>query len=277
MRACLALFCLAATALFGQTDEGFPDLIPEQRGGVTNPATIEGALQLHGYALTKESLLRGLRDANAQVRSMAAGQLAKQAVGEAVPSILEALSSEKAIGTRVWMANALVKLGVQSGTADLRGVCESTTASNFPRLVAAADLLEAGDAACRDQVIDMVRAMSSLGDGAREDTLHGRPFGDRTIRAYVSAEGGRGQGSGHHPAARQQARGTNGGRQHVRHVWRRHIARGAARGRSGRDERHRPRPHARQYQNPTRQSTSARQKQGAVTVHISGHDVPIGA
>lgn len=172
MRLYLALFSLAAAAvLFGQTDEGFPELIPEQRGGVTYPPTIEGALQLHGYALAKESLLRGLLDANAQVRSMAAGELAKQGEKEAAPLILDALSSEKAIGTRVWMANALVELGLQSGIAELRAVCEPATASNFPRLVAAADLLEAGDATCRDQVVDMVRTMSGLGAGAREDTL----------------------------------------------------------------------------------------------------------
>ncbi|MGA3213176.1 MAG: HEAT repeat domain-containing protein [Terriglobales bacterium] len=172
MRPYLALFSLAAaTALFGQTDEGFPELIPEQRGGVMYQATIESALQLHGYALAKESLLRGLRDANAQVRSMAAGQLAKQGVGEAVPFILEALSSEKAIGTRVWMANALVKMGAKAGTTELRAICGAATASYFPRLVAAGYLLDAGDATCRDQVIDMVRAMSNLESSFREGLL----------------------------------------------------------------------------------------------------------
>ena len=168
----MAFFSLAAaTALLGQSDEGFPDLIPEQRGGVTYPGTIEGALQLHGYALTKESLLRGLRDANAQVRSMAADELAKQGEKDAAPAIQQALSSEKAMGTRVLMADALARLGVEAGTLELRAICEPAAASDHVRLVAAKDLLAAGDATCRDQVIDMVRAMSSRGDEAREDLL----------------------------------------------------------------------------------------------------------
>ena len=172
MRLCLALFSLAAGAgLFGQTDEGFPDLIPEQRGGVQYMPTVERALELHGYALTRESLLRGLRDANAQVRSMAADELAKQGDKEAVPSILEALSSEKAIGTRVLMANALAKLGVEAGTVELRAICEPATASNHARLVAAGDLLRAGDATCRDQVVDIVRSINTLESTTRESLL----------------------------------------------------------------------------------------------------------
>jgi|ERR1017187_2823719 HEAT repeat protein len=172
MRLCLALFSLAAGAgLFGQTDEGFPDLIPEQRGGVQYMPTVERALALHGYALTRESLLRGLRDANAQVRSMAADELAKQGDKEAVPSILEALSSEKAIGTRVLMANALVKLGAETGTVELRAICESAGGSYNARLVAAGDLLRAGDPTCRDQVIDIVRSISTLEGATRESLL----------------------------------------------------------------------------------------------------------
>jgi HEAT repeat protein len=152
-------------------EEGFPDLIPEQRDGVLYPATVEGALRLRGYALTREALVRGLHDPNAQVRSMAADELAKQGEKEAVPAIREALLAEKEVGTRVLMANALAKLGVDAGTTELRSVCELDSASYHARLVAAMDLLSAGDATCRDQVSDMVRSMASLGSGAREDLL----------------------------------------------------------------------------------------------------------
>jgi len=174
MKLSLGLLSLvAATATLGQVigEEGFPDLIPEQRGGVLYPATVEGALRLRGYALAREALVRGLRDPNAQVRSMAADELAKQGEKEAIPAIQEALSSEKEVGTRVLMANALLKLGLDAGATELRAVCEGESASYHARLVAAADLLSAGDATCRDQVSDMVRSMASLGSGAREDML----------------------------------------------------------------------------------------------------------
>ncbi|HTS55132.1 MAG TPA: HEAT repeat domain-containing protein [Burkholderiales bacterium] len=161
---------VVATGLLGQTD-GFPELMHEQRDNKVYTVTTGRALELHGYALTRESLVRALRDPDAQVRSMAADELAKRGDKEAAPSILEALSSEKAIGTRVWMANALLKLGVAEGTSELRAICGPTTASYYPRLVAAGDLLGAGDATCRDQVIDMVRSMSTLESTLRESLL----------------------------------------------------------------------------------------------------------
>jgi HEAT repeat protein len=172
MRFFVAAFSLIVTAsLFAQTDEGFPELMHEQRGNVVYTATTGRALELHGYALTRESLMRALRDTNAQVRSMAAGELARQGDKEAVPAMLEALSSEKAIGTRVWMANALAKLGVAEGTSELRLICESGTASYYPRLVAAGYLLDAEDATCRDQAIDIVRSISNLEGATRESLL----------------------------------------------------------------------------------------------------------
>jgi len=163
MRLWLVLLPLtAASGLFGQTDEGFPDITPELRGGVMYPASIEGALRRHGYALERESLLRGLRDTNPQVRSMAADELAKMRETEAAPAIQEALSRETVIGTRVLMANALAELGVEAGTTELHAICEPSSTHFHARLVAAMDLLDRGDATCGDQVIEIVRTIGGF-------------------------------------------------------------------------------------------------------------------
>ena len=165
LNAPLALIVVAG--LYGQADDGFPELLPEHRGSIDYNPTVEHTLEVRGYVLTKESLVRGLRDSNAQVRSMAAGELAKMGEKQAIRLITEALSSEKAVGTRVWMANALAKLGGEEGAAELQALCQSGGLSDYVRLTAASFLFDLGDPACRDQAIGIVQTMSHRGSELR--------------------------------------------------------------------------------------------------------------
>ena len=158
----------SAIVLCAQTDDGIPDLIPEVRGYIAEMPSIERALEHAGYTSTEISLLAALRDPRAQVRSMAAVELAKKHDTDAIPRMLDAALAEKAPGTRIWIADALATLGSEKGATVLLGMCKPRDGVDplheaSLRLIAAGDVLDLGRAACQEDVIDVLRFLGRLG------------------------------------------------------------------------------------------------------------------
>jgi HEAT repeat protein len=142
---------IAAAPLCSQTIEGIPQM---DWDGVGPLPTIEGDLQRAGHASTEEALVAALRDPRPTVRSLAAQKIAKEGWKDAAPSVLSAFSSEKALGTRLWLANALAKLGEGKGVEEIVRTCNTATLPVDFRLAAAQFALESRSAGCNDMVID---------------------------------------------------------------------------------------------------------------------------
>ncbi|HEX3748552.1 MAG TPA: HEAT repeat domain-containing protein [Bryobacteraceae bacterium] len=173
----ICFFVLASVSAIGlaaqAVDDGFPDLIPETHGNVTEMPTIERAIERAGYALTRDSLIAALRDSRAQVRSMAAEKLGREGAKGTIPEIREALSVEKAPGTRILMANALAVLGDDQGVSELQTMCKAATDPDWLhranlRLVAAGSAVEFGKGACGGEVIDILNTLASRTSTAPE-------------------------------------------------------------------------------------------------------------
>ncbi len=87
--------------------------------------TLDHLLTYYGVPLDEASLRRALRDPRADVRSMAVDKLANDRGKEAIPWLAEALSTERAAGTRLSLAMALGQLGDERGVAALESLCMS--------------------------------------------------------------------------------------------------------------------------------------------------------
>jgi len=144
-----------AAALFGQDIEGIPQM--DWDGAGPRP-TIEGDLLRAGYGLSEQALLTALHDSRPAVRSLAVQKIAEEGWKDAIPSILNALSSETALGTRLWLANGLSKLGNEKGTQDIVETCNTQTLPADFRLTAAAFALESHNLECNGVVIEALHS-----------------------------------------------------------------------------------------------------------------------
>jgi len=171
LRAVLSALALA-TVLGAQTVEGIPEMARPLRNGETcidNDCilTVEQFLERHGYALTPDDLVSALHDPAAEVRSLAAGKLARGEVRSAVPALVEAFAVERAPGTQMWMASALATLGDDRGLPTLERLCK---ADGDPaplhraavRSFAAGFMVRLHNKACNDSAIEVLRFRASL-------------------------------------------------------------------------------------------------------------------
>jgi HEAT repeat protein len=163
----LFVLALALSAAAGaQNIEGIPDLIPEMRDGVMMMPSVERALEHYGYALTTESLMWALGDSRAEVRSLAAGKLASERSTGAMPALVQALSNERAAGTRIWIAYALATLGDERGLPFLQSLCRDSDDADpsrrtLVRLFATGVVAKLHNSTCNDDVIDILRLTST--------------------------------------------------------------------------------------------------------------------
>jgi HEAT repeat protein len=86
-------------------------------------ATIGELLRQHNVELTEAALIDALKSSDADVRYLAAVQLAEDKASDAIPSIRQALEIEKAPRDRVNIAFALGLLGDENGGTELKKVC----------------------------------------------------------------------------------------------------------------------------------------------------------
>lgn len=147
-----------AVVLCAQTFEGIPQMELEFWDGIWHIPTIERDLERAGYALTKEALVAALHDPRARVRSLAVEKLAKDGRRDAVPSIMSAFSVENDLGTRLWMANALAKLGEEKGAAEVLNTCRAGGPIGL-RLTAASLAMTLGKAGCNGAVFEILRSL----------------------------------------------------------------------------------------------------------------------
>ena len=125
--------------------------------------TLEHLLTYYSVALDDAGLNGALRDRRADVRSMAADELAKRGGKEAIPWLAAALSSETAVGTRLHLADSLAQLGDPQGMAVLETLCKSggqsdPVAEATVRLHASL-FLQQRHKTCNSCVIDLLRTL----------------------------------------------------------------------------------------------------------------------
>ncbi len=162
-----------AAGLHGQPVPGMYNTTPREfRNGVCinndcvwTPAHL---LTYYGFALDDGGLRRALRDRRADVRSMAADQLATKGAKAAVPWLAEALRSESVVGTRLYLAKALAQFGDERGVAALEDLCKTRgqadpAAEAFARLYAAQFLRPIRNRACNNCTVDLLRSLDRAG------------------------------------------------------------------------------------------------------------------
>jgi HEAT repeat protein len=146
--AALYLLCLTVASMVGQ-DESTVVFT----GG---PVALTEQLRLHGIELTREGLLKGLRNPDSQVRYLAALRLAEERDSEAAPAIEAALAAEKVPATRINIAIALVELGQPRGSQDLIAACGSPKLPDYLRTRAMLYMLPLGSKECFAAAINLL-------------------------------------------------------------------------------------------------------------------------
>jgi hypothetical protein len=152
--------------------------------------TVEHLLTYYRVALDNDGLKGALRDPRADVRSMAADELAKKGVKEAIPWLADALSSERAAGTRLHFADSLAQLGDPRGVATLESLCISGGQSNpnaevTLRLEAAKSLWQLHETTCNNCAIDLLRFLDRPG-APREFGIRTAAMGMATVLESLS-------------------------------------------------------------------------------------------
>ena len=111
-----------------------------------HPDTSKQFLKEHGIPITIQGLTGALRNADPEIRGIAAQTLANEKMTEAAPMVADAVRNEKDLDLRVNLAYALAQLGDSEGFAFLRQFCNTDPVR--PRIKAAGYLLEKGDESC---------------------------------------------------------------------------------------------------------------------------------
>jgi hypothetical protein len=185
VRAGLLLLSLAISAdLHGQEIEGLFDNTPRELpdGVCFDNGCIWSVEQLLTYygagtfclSLDVSCVKVALSDPRADVRSMAAVKLAKDRASEAIPWIADALSTEKAAGTRFIMARLLSGFDDDRGLAVLEGMCarggqSDPTADAEVRILASDSVVRAYKSACNGALVGALQSLR--GAGAAEANL----------------------------------------------------------------------------------------------------------
>jgi HEAT repeat protein len=125
------------------------------------PPTIAEALQKHHVAVTRPSLLVALRSPDAEVRGLAAAQLAEDKANDEIPAIEQALAVEQVSGTKVNIAFALGELGNASGVDALKRSCHDSGMEPVFRVRAAQYMLDLRSNVCLRDTLDLLETQSS--------------------------------------------------------------------------------------------------------------------
>lgn len=148
--AALYIACLAAVAAIGQ--ESSPTMI---KGGGP-PASLTEQLKQHHVELSREGLLKALRNPDGRVRDLAAARLAEEKDTSAVPAIEEALAREKLPETRINIAFSLMQFGQQKGVTELTAACKDSALPGYLRARAILYMLPLGNRTCFKAALDLL-------------------------------------------------------------------------------------------------------------------------
>jgi HEAT repeat protein len=145
----LALSVFAASRAESQTISGTGGRIP----------TIGELLKRHGIQLTQPALIDALRNADPEIRYLAAEKLVEDKAVETVPAITEALRSEKLPRTRMNIAFALAQFGQTAGFEALEKNCSDRDLEGGVRTQSAdyVTTLHRESAACFDATLDVLQ------------------------------------------------------------------------------------------------------------------------
>lgn len=123
--------------------------------------TIEESLRRHNIQLTRAALVNALRNADPDVRFLAAAKLAQDKATETVPAMLDALKAETVERTRVNIAYSLAQLDEERGFIALRDTCRDPSNRHWNRLLAARYLvayMKRKDDACKTALLEILQS-----------------------------------------------------------------------------------------------------------------------
>lgn len=120
------------------------------------PITVAEALRQHHIALTNEALVDALQNPDAEIRGLAAIQLADTKVRDAIPDIVSAVNKEKLPLTRANIALALTQLGEDTGFSVLMSMCNDSGIPGHFRTLAARYLSDVNGGSCLDAVLSIL-------------------------------------------------------------------------------------------------------------------------
>jgi HEAT repeat protein len=125
--------------------------------------TVGEVLERHNIQLTLPALVDALRNADPEVRYLAAQKLAEDRATDAIPAIGQALASEKVPWTRMNIALALAEMGESIGFDTLEDNCKNRDASGAIRTRSAEYLLRFNrdSATCLSSLLDLLKGGSN--------------------------------------------------------------------------------------------------------------------
>jgi len=130
--------------------------------------TFDEALQNHNIELTPSALVGALKNADPEVRYLAAAKLAESKQADAIPAIAETLASEKVPLTRINIAFALAQLNDARGFAALEDSCSKGRLDPHTSVLSALYLVDLHHEhlPCLNFVLDVVQS-ESVSNGYR--------------------------------------------------------------------------------------------------------------
>lgn len=129
-------------------------------------------LTQHHIPLTKDALIAALHNDSAEIRGLAASQLADEGAKDAIPAIVEALESERVPTQKIYIAQALAYMGDQRGLQALRNDCEDTSLTMVDRLTAVEYLVfNHHDESCWRTVVEAAQSRDGYDDRLQALTL----------------------------------------------------------------------------------------------------------
>jgi len=141
-------------------------------GGEGPPPKVADVLTQHHIALTKDALIAALHNDSAEIRGLAATQLADEGAKDAIPAIAEALEAEQVPAQKIYIAKALAYMGDQRGLQALRSDCEGTSLTMADRLTAVEYLVfDHQDESCWRTVLEAAQSRDSYEDRLQAMTL----------------------------------------------------------------------------------------------------------
>ena len=104
---------------------------------ISRSTTVKEKLKQYNIGVSKEALVQALHNPNAEIRNLAAQQLAGEGDRDAIPEIIKALDAEKALPIRNNIAFALAWLGEKKGGITLKDACNESSVPGYLRARAA--------------------------------------------------------------------------------------------------------------------------------------------
>jgi len=128
------------------------------------PPTVAELLTRYRISLSEDALISALSHSNAEIRYLAAEQLAAQGSKNSIPAIARALKAERVPVAQVNIALSLTQLGDLRGVQTLRDDCDAASIPVYLRLRAASYLLDVHDETCVQVVVAALHSDTDYGN-----------------------------------------------------------------------------------------------------------------